>query len=993
MPQNAAFPEILRKKIEQFELHAAEYRNPSYKEARTRIEFIDSLLEALGWDVANRAGEAERWKNVVVEPAQNVEGHKRSPDYALRTQGENAIFVEAKKPSVRLSTDADASLQARRYAWSGKLPIVVLTNFQELAIYDGTVMPKPGDGARVARLHYFVLDELEENWGVIESTLSRQAVEAGSLRKLQASLPSRSGKDRIDNVFLRDLESARATLATHVAELNPYLTDDELIAVVQLTLDRIIFLRICEDRGVETFGELRSATYAPDVRAALNYLFASADARYNSGLFHFDPEPGRPEPDVLSQNIKIDDTVLADTIQRFYPPRSPYAFSVMPVEILGRAYENFLAKRIVRKRGVVSLELKPEYRKAGGVFYTPEWLCKAVVERTVGPMLKGKSPDSLWKNTGKYRVLDPACGSGSFLVAAYKYFLDWYLNHYLESPSRWMRSRPARLERNQSGELALSLSERKRILLEHIFGVDLDPQAVEIAKLSLLIIVLEDQTGTGLQEQLAVFKERLLPDLGRNIRCGNSLISPDALTDKEIIQSMESRHLDIRPLDWRREFGGKFRAIVGNPPWLMAGYEIEPQALTYLKKKYASYTGKADLYYLFLERSLQLITEGGRISMVVPNKMFTTKAGRGIRKLLGEKSWVEEIIDFQTEKIFDKATNYTQVLVLTPSTGVRKTVSYRRALNYLTLEQEWALGPGQLTEERWDTNSPEAREVWHRISSDATPLAHVVAAFGNGVQTGADPVMVLSGEDAREIRIENAYLKPLMRGQDIRGGFLAAPSKYVVFPYVEVDGGYQVLNKYQLARAPYLSAYLYDNEVALRKRLWFGKSALDLTGEWWGLMHLDSAAAFSSPHLLTPSLSNHSNFALGDGSLFPTGTAGVTSLILKDGDDASWLLAILNSDLISSYIIAHSTPYQGGFFKFSAPYLKSVPIAILDDASKHRLGALWRSRVASATAQERVLVDQRISDVVNDVYGVNADDVDLISRQLMPLRKVQGMAL
>lgn len=980
------FPELLREKVEQFRRHEMEYLNPLYKEARTRIDFIDPLLESLGWDVGNKAGAAERWKSVVVEPNQAHEGQKRSPDYALRVDGENVIFIEAKKPSVRLDADAGPALQARRYGWSGKLPIVVLTDFSELAIYDSSVIPKPGDGPRVARLHYFTYEEFEENWDLIKSLLSFESVSAGNLKVLEASRSSRTGKDKIDKVFLKDLEAARETLASHLAELNPRLTDENLLTVVQLTLDRIVFFRICEDRGIEPFGALREAAESEDVRTALDYLYKLADARYNSGLFHFDEEPGRPAPDLLSTSVKIENDVLADIILRFYPPNSPYAFSVMPIEIMGRAYESFLSKRIVRHRGLVTLELKPEYRKAGGVFYTPEWLSKAVVERTLEPILNGRTPESLVRHKGEYRVLDPSCGSGSFLVAAYNYLLDWYLNSYLTDESKWMKTRPPRLEKNQSGELVLSLIERKRILLEHIFGVDLDPQAVEIAKLSLLVKVLEDQVGAGLDEQFAVFKDRLLPDLDMNIKCGNSLISPDALTDLEIIHSADSRHVDLRPFDWRGEFGRLFRVIVGNPPWLMAGYEIEPLALSYLKSTYASYTGKADLYYLFLERCLDLVAEDGRVSLVVPNKMFTTRAGKGIRKVLSDKSWVEEIIDFQTEQIFEKATNYTQVLILSPPKEPRATVKYTRSLKQFESQQDWLLQSKQLNELRWDTNSPQATALWDHIRSISRPLMEVVSGFGNGVQTGADAVLHVTKLEAEACKIEPEHLKPLLRGKDVRNGFLAAPQKFLIFPYREINGDFVVLNKYQLARAPFLESYVHEYEEVLRKRRWFGKSAQELTGEWWGLMHLDSASSFAGHHLLTPSLSNRSNFALGNGSMFPTGTAGVTSVLLASDIDPSAMLALLNSELISTFIVAHSTPYQGSYFKFSAPYLKEVPIIQMSSAVQARLAALWESRFSGASKEQIRLTDQRINDVVCEIYEVDPTYLDLVATQIRPLK-------
>lgn len=987
MAVSPTFPKSLRDKVELFHRYESDYLRSTYKEASVRLNFIDPLLEALGWDVANKEDAPERWKSVVVEPSQEVDGKKRAPDYALRVEGETKLFVEAKKPSIRLAVDPAPALQARRYAWSAGLPVVMLTDFSELAIYSGSTMPKDGDGPGVARLHYFSYTEFEENWDLIHSLLAYDSVVGGSLEVLRTSLPNRGGKDRIDKVFLRDLEAVRERLAIHLADTNPSLSNDELMSVVQLALDRILFFRICEDRGIEDYGTLRQAAEAPNVNSALQYIYASADARYNSGLFHFEDEPGRPKPDLLSKSVEIDDSVLAETILRFYPPESPYAFSVMPIEIMGRAYENFLSKRITRKRGVVSLELKPEYRKSGGVFYTPEWLSQAVVQRTLAKILDGKSPDSLKSNSGSYRVLDPACGSGSFLVAAYKYLLDWYLEKYLEDAHRWLKSRPARLERNKAGELVLSLHERKRILLEHIYGVDVDPRAVEIAKLSLLVVVLEDQTGTGLQEQLAVFKDRLLPDLDNNIKCGNSLVPPQALTDVEIIHAQDSRFVEIRPFDWHLNFGGPFKAIVGNPPWLMAGYEIEPLALQYMKENYRAYTGKADLYYLFIEKCLDLISTNGQVGLVVPSKMQTTRAGKGVRKLLSEKNWVKEIVDFQIEQVFEKATNYTQILFLSASKSTRESVRYRRSTKFFSTEQQWNLKPTQLSEDRWDVNSPESSTIWRRMEKDSTQLKDYVQEFGNGVQTGADTLMVLSALDVETHRIEKEYVRPLLRGQDIRNGFTVAPTKYIVFPYNEDSDEFRVLNKYQLERAPYLASYLYSHEEALRKRVWFKKSALELTGEWWGLMYLASPESFTKPHLLTPSLSNRANFAPGNGSMFPTGTAGVTSLILKPDTDAQGLLGLLNSDLVSSYIVANSTRYQGGYVKFSAPYLKSVPLPQKFQGDVlARISQLSTGRKADMTSGQLNLLRSRINEIVNDMYGVKEQELELIQEQLRPLK-------
>lgn len=991
--QRFPFPSPLREKVDQFLRNRTDYEATTYKEARARVEFIDPLLTALGWDVGNSAGLSERFKDVVVEPTQDVGGRKRAPDYVLRVGGTPVIFVEAKKPSVTILSDKAAAFQARSYAWSAKLPIVILTNFAHISIYNGLVRPKRADTSRTARLYVCEIANLAEEWTDIAGLVSRDAVIRGDTDRYTSTLTKRGGRDKIDKVFLADLERARLTLLRDIAKSNPELSDAQLLSAVQLTLDRIIFLRICEDRGIEPYGTLMNVANSANVLKGLKGVYAAADARYNSGLFHFDVESGRYSPDLLTPSVRIHDDSLKSTLLGFYPPDVPYTFSVMPVEILGRAYESFLAGEIKRSGSTITIEPKPEVRKSGGVFYTPEWLTREVVKRVLEPLLAGRSPETLRRSkVDKVRIVDPSCGSGSFLVAAYRHLLDWYLRHYLDDPTKWSRTRPARLERNESGAWGLALEERKRILSDHVYGVDIDEQAVEVAKLSLLLVVLEDQSAVGTQEQFDLFKARLLPDLDLNVRCGNSLIGPDILSDEDLANPAAHIRSIVKPFDWKSF--GKFDAIVGNPPWLMAGYVIEPAALAYLKRRYQAYDGKADLYYLFIERSLEIITEIGRIGLVIPNKMFTTRAARALRKLLIDSNTVETILDFQTEKIFEDATNYTQALILKKSISGEPSVKYTRATTGLATSQTWSLTSDQLTESSWDTNSPESLHLWNKVAQRSKPLKDCVLGFGNGVQTGKDPVLVLKKEDARDSGIEAKFLKPLLRGKDIRDGFLAKSEDFVVFPYQSTVSGFTVLSAGGLAKSPGLQKYLQAHRAELASRRWFGRSATELAGEWWGLMYLDSRDAFVGAHLVTPSLSDRSNFAMGDARLFPTGTAGVTGIRLSAEQNPDNLLAVLNSKLISTYILAHSTPYQGGYFKFSAPYISHAPIfqpsGRTETGAVNRLGELWRTRMNIADPRERQGVDDRINDLVNRLYGVSDEEVEAAVQRVEPLRWTAG---
>jgi hypothetical protein len=404
---------------------------------------------------------------------------------------------------------------------------------------------------------------------------SKEAILQGSFDRYAESNRAKKGTAEVDKAFLSEIELWRDTLVRNIALRNPSLSQRELNYAVQATIDRIIFLRICEDRGIEVYGRLRSLVNGQNICARLREIYVEADHRYNSGLFHFENERGRADaPDRLTLGLAIDDKPLKGILGRLYDPESPYEFSVLPADILGQVYEQFLGKVIrltAGHRAVV--EDKPEVKKAGGVYYTPTYIVDYIVKNTVGRLLEGKTP----KQAADLRILDPACGSGSFLIGAYQHLLDWYLEAYEERPEKHRKE----LVQGRAGEWHLSTAEKKRILQANIYGVDIDAQAVETTKLSLLLKVLEGETSESIDAQLSFLHERALPDLAANIKCGNSLIGPDFYDDAQLgLEGPgEEERYRINVFDWDSEFPeilGKrvskgscgFDAVIGNPPYV-----------------------------------------------------------------------------------------------------------------------------------------------------------------------------------------------------------------------------------------------------------------------------------------------------------------------------------------------------------------------------------------------------------------------------------------
>ncbi len=983
--------------VERFASNLDAYKRADYKEAHVRVEFIDPFFEALGWDVRNVRGYAEQYKDVVHEDAIKVSGATRAPDYCFRVGGVRKFFLEAKKPSVPVKGDVGPAYQLRRYAWSAKLPLSILTDFEEFAVYDCRQRPKPADRVSVGRILYLTFDQYLDRFDDIYDVFAKESVLKGSFDRYVEDTRRKRGTSEVDVEFLKEIEGWREALARNIALRNPALSVHELNFAVQRTIDRIIFLRMCEDRGIEEYGRLLGLTSGPQIYPRMGELYRQADEKYDSDLFDF-------EADTLTRSLALDDKVIKPILSGLYYPECPYEFSVLPAEILGQVYEQFLGKVIrLTPAHRAKVEEKPEVKKAGGVYYTPTYIVDYIVEQTVGKLVEGKTP----RQISKLRVVDPACGSGSFLLGAYQYLLDYHRRWYEEhDPSKHAKGKRPALYQGPAAEWRLTTGEKKRILLNNIYGVDIDRQAVEVTKLSLLLRVLEGENQETLGKQLTLWRERALPDLGDNIKCGNSLIGPDYFEGQqlEMFEDLERRR--VNAFDWQAEFprvtdAGGFDVVIGNPPWLMAGYYMTDHSLEYLRHNYRCARGKFDLYYPFIEQGWRLVSDNGFFGMIVPNKLFHTKAASHLRALLSEGKCIRRIVDFGDEKIFAGATNYSCILVLQKKAGPNP--RYVRAEAGLRVVKEFDVAWNVFSSSTWHFQDQRTRDLFERLERLGEPLERIVARFGTGVQSGADRLLTVEAHVAEAQGLETSLLRPFLRGRDVRCYKISDDPRLLVFPYTVEADEFVILPEIELQQHDSVYALLCENRDKLAQRTWFGKRATELSGKWYGMMYLDSYRSFALPHILTPSLSNRSNFALGTGALFATGTAGVTSIIpVQDiEEDILYLLGLLNSRLMSFYAISHSPVFSGGYYKFSSAYLKKLPIRRInfdhaaERAPHDKVVALVQrtlhlhKKLATATVpadnklyQRQIeATDREIDALVYDLYELTEEEIRIVEEK------------
>jgi type I restriction-modification system DNA methylase subunit len=635
--------------VERFEEQKESYKNSDYNETLTRRDFIDPFFKSLGWDIDNEQGYAESYREVIHEDRVKVGSATKAPDYSFRlVGGKRLFFVEAKKPSVIIKDEISSAYQIRRYGWSAKLPISIITDFEEFSIYDCTKKPFPTDKAATARIKYFTYADYINDFDFIWNTFSREKVLKGGLDKFVQSDTNKKGTATVDNDFLESLDRWRTHLATSISLNNKKLNEDEINFAVQQTIDRIIFLRIAEDRSIEPYGNLKDCIKHGNLYQNLFHLFAKADEKYNSGLFDFNK-------DKISHHLDIDNKVINTIINELYFPASPYEFAYLPVEILGTAYEQFLGKVIrITPAHHAKIEEKPAVRKAGGVYYTPQYIVEYIVKNTVGKLIEGKTP----KEVSKIKIVDPACGSGSFLLGAYQCLLDYHKNYYTAGGkvSKGVKGNTLTPEGN------LTTAEKKRILINNIYGVDIDINAVEVTKLSLLLKCMEGETQASIATQMKLFHERVLPSLENNIKSGNSLIDTDYY-DNEFDFSDEKK---IKPFNWQKAFPDVFRqggfdAVIGNPPY---GADYGNEMKHYLSDKYDLPIPIADTFLMFLKRAYTISKPDSLVAYIIPSTWLYMPQYLYFRKKLLNQTELNEIQLFR-KPVFESVTVETCTIIST----------------------------------------------------------------------------------------------------------------------------------------------------------------------------------------------------------------------------------------------------------------------------------------------------------------------------------------
>lgn len=579
------------------------YFSDEYKEADVRTDFIDKLFYALGWV---RSDDPYRQEMKIEQSNKTSKGRA---DYAFSLSPSYQrvrFYVEAKRPQATIATP-DNCFQAIRYSWPRSIPITILTDFNQIHILDCRFRPNIDSAAnRIVRT--WQLTELNEldRFASLYWLLSREAVASGSIENFAANelLPDQvaakqyslfPGEVRpFDDDFLERLDEWRGRLALSFKRADETLTGQQLTECVQRALDRLVFISFLEDKGIEPDQIIRK--FGLSNRSPWRDFIVESkrlDTAYNGIVFKRHTVLDAPQ-------FQPDGSAFGEICNELTDEHSAYNFDSIPVELLGRIYERFLGKVVQVQRDTVEIVEKEDVRRAGGVYYTPDYIVRYMVSHALLPQVEGLGPTDILN----MRIIDTSCGSGSFLIGAYSALLQALLTYYKRQPKE---AKKGTLE-TRDGEVRLSFRYRRDILLNCIYGVDIDEQAVEVAQLSLYLKLMEDETTYSAKQQQLEMGGALLPPLSANIVVGNSLVTLED-TDGDFFADRKLQ--DLKSLDFKKTFrqvfrSGGFDVVIGNPPYIK---EYTNRSAFEHVHDSPYYMGKMDIWYMFACRGLDWLKE------------------------------------------------------------------------------------------------------------------------------------------------------------------------------------------------------------------------------------------------------------------------------------------------------------------------------------------------------------------------------------------------
>lgn len=993
--QNMTTKEKLQDLIDRYKLAKAKGQLQDASEATMRT-WIDKLLLVFGWDVRNThqvltehsLGKDEK------EKLNQIGSTNTRPDYTLVNGNVLLVFVDAKSISVDIENNKDVAFQIRSYGWSIGAPFSIVTNFESLAIYDCSPMPESSDYANIARIGIWKYDQFVENFEVLDSFLSRKNVIAGNLKFIAKKTAC------LDETFAKMLGDIRKKLAKAIL-LNNHIEDINMLSYyVQTIINRILFIRVCESRGLEKEGLLHSFSKNDFWEEFKSSSYAEFYNRYDGPMFK------RIQP---LQSLSIGNEVFSDFVKCLYYP-SPYRFDVIPLKTLSDIYDLFLGYQLVVKDGEVSDELKSEFKKSNGAVTTPTELVRQVLKSTMpNTYMNNRTAEQLLS----LKIIDIACGSGVFLVGIYD-----YLAKIIEKKIAEGEVFPQEYYVLLDGKVTLSLEGRKAIINNCIYGIDINPEAVEVAKLSLSLKLVDDYRPKDF-EAVGILGSQILSGIGANIKCGNSLVGADIETVCPSIVDDLFQLQATNAFAWEETFPqvfakGGFDFVVGNPPYVeVKNYNVGlPCMASYIKNVYSSSkNGKIDLAIPFIEKGVEILNNQGRLGYIIQKRFFKDQYGKGIRKYLTDTNhyYLNGIYDYEENNLFVGRTTYVAILVCDKNSDNNKNVWY---INSLDSTKNQLLSSESLSETPWNFESVHLNALRLKLSKELGTLQDVChvkvgvqVLWNDAFQIVADKIEngFIYGHSKidNQVFVEYDACKPLLCNEQFAPLTRREYKTFALFPYeVTEDGKVTELgfSEYS-ALYPKAGAYLSKHKELICKNVQTlpEKNSSYAPKEHWHLFTRANNHGAIYEKICVPMTAQYPQAAVVLDKHVYCDNANMFFIQIEPIDETRLyaLSAIINSTIFNSFARAIANPQRGGYFKFNKQFLDPVPVPVKAFIACNK----DMKKLASIAKQIEQINEQIKSSLGGKTSGLKLSlqkhwrDLDELCMKLYGIKKAEDKAL
>lgn len=916
--------------------------------------WLNELLAIFGWDVRDTSQVLQEkvLSKAEKERLKDIDSQNSKPDYTFRVAKQKLTFLDAKDITINILEDAEAAFQIKSYGWSIIAPCAFISNFEEFAIYDCTYTPERTQPSNLGRL-YFRMDEYISNFEILEEHLLKENIYKGKLNELySATLQDNKYVQKVtpDLRFAAQLSDFRLALASDILQNNStYIGENSanLSYIVQVIINRILFIRVCEARKIEEDGLLLSYKEQGFWDKFKNSSYFEFYNHYDGPLF---------ERVNAIHEIVVSNEVFDSLLNHLYYP-SPYKFDVIPTKLLSDIYEVFLSKKLIIDAGTVKDEIKNEYLKTKGAVSTPQYIVQEIIKRTIQ---REKLLDNGIENLLTTKILDIACGSGVFVLEAYDFIEDIFKDLYLASHHPDFEQYFFASET----DIIVNLLGKKAIMDNCIFGVDIDPEAVEVAKMSLSLKVIDTSEYLESYREIGIFGSRILNGIGNNIKCGNSLVESDISEIFPSINDNEEELLKTNTFDWNSDQGfqeifelkGGFDYIIGNPPYVeVKNYNADlPYMHLYIKVKFpSSKSGKVDLAIPFIERAIGLLNTVGRLGFIVQKRFFKTDYGKIIRGIITQSNYLNSIIDFEATTIFKDRMTYVALLMLDKTSPT--SFSYKYFRNNIELlpsdlretpipeiaPEKYTIHPSTaVSEAPWNFEDNQLIEIRTRLleagclGNYATVRGGIQALWNKAYHIRPTSVIngIIKGKtrlEVDDIEIEIAACRPLICNESFYAYRNDTADVFVIFPYDVVNG---VVSKILFPdferRFPLAGNYLRRNKTRIEAAVqtvpirYPGKSI-----DHWHLFTRENKLRDTYPKVLVPmtAMDAFATVTFSDLTYCDNANMFFIEAPHKDENTLYALSAVINSTVFSVLARSMANPQSKGYFKLNKQFLEPVP--------------------------------------------------------------------